>query len=299
MGRTNVSFKEVDRGWKGLLKKLEGDGSGKKGLSQYAKVGFPAESSTSSVLTKATANEYGVPSKNIPERPFMQRTFDENESKYTNRLIEQSKKITDPKAVGVNVKTLLVGLAKEVETDLKQTIASSRSWAEPNRPWKKAMGKGHLPPLILSYEMLNSISSFMTSERPTIFPEEKRSGFTRALSAARGAMSRGSRWSRNNVFSPLSQRLRRGVTTAQVYRAWRRSPQGPPGADTVLDGTGNAGIEFLRGFMSTAYSHEVMSSYGSFLGGSGIQSRIGASDRWLEANPNAYSPEGPAGGDWY
>ena len=79
--RLKVTTKMVDLGWRGIKKDyrvLHGS---------FVKVGFPFEGKTSGektmdeIIQIALGNEFGIASKNIPERPFVRTTIDENRKK--------------------------------------------------------------------------------------------------------------------------------------------------------------------------------------------------------------------------
>ena len=63
--------KDIDKGYKEIVRSL------KAASGSYTKVGFPEEGLTSSgVASIAAYNEYGT--KDIPSRPFMRQSFDQN-----------------------------------------------------------------------------------------------------------------------------------------------------------------------------------------------------------------------------
>jgi hypothetical protein len=73
------------------------------------------------VATAAAINEYGVPSKNIPPRPFMRTTFAERNQAWLALATSGARSIVAGKST---IDTVLNGLGLEAQGDVHKKIAS-------------------------------------------------------------------------------------------------------------------------------------------------------------------------------
>ncbi len=124
----NSGVKDIDRGWKRIKQEmLEMKGA-------YVKIGVLASAGAHkagkiTVAEVALANEYGVPEKNIPPRPFMRQAREKNEGKIRDHI----KKYTNMIFGGVlRTRQALLKLGAEFEGDLKREINEGKF--APNAP---------------------------------------------------------------------------------------------------------------------------------------------------------------------
>ena len=71
-----MSVQDIDRGWKRIVNRCAIKRSYVKIGVQQGETRKDEEGETSSMVVVAAVNEFGAPSRNIPERPFMRTTFD-------------------------------------------------------------------------------------------------------------------------------------------------------------------------------------------------------------------------------
>lgn len=104
-----------------------------------------------SIVDYAVYNEFGT--KNIPSRPFMSTTADQNRDevqKFAGALVG---KIIDGK---LSVDIALKNLGEWYQKKLQMTIRNAKSWAAPNAPATVAR-KGSSSPLIDTGRMVQSV----------------------------------------------------------------------------------------------------------------------------------------------
>lgn len=83
----------------------------------------------------ATAHEYGVPSRGIPERSFIRKTFNENQSKYNEMVSRLKDKIMDTSQNFTTEKALnLIGMV--VQSDIQKTIQGNNAGLNGPTPLK-------------------------------------------------------------------------------------------------------------------------------------------------------------------
>jgi len=148
-----MTVKDVDKGWKKILKNLKTENG------SYAKVGIQSdagkneedEDSTAYIYEYAAANEFGT--KKIPSRPFIRKTFDENKNKIDVKVLSLQSDIYKGK---VDFKKGLGQLGQWYEGVIKESIKNT-NW-EPNAP-STIEKKGSSKPLIDTGTMRNSIRS--------------------------------------------------------------------------------------------------------------------------------------------
>jgi len=104
-----ASIKERDLGWKRIEKSLKA-----RGQPTAVRVGYfspkgeeKPKGATNTLI--AAVHEYGSPKKNIPERPFMRRTFDQYAKKYKKQIREFGEKL----AIGKSTPTIELNLLGE------------------------------------------------------------------------------------------------------------------------------------------------------------------------------------------
>jgi len=117
------STKDIDHGWKEFTREV------KDIKGSYTKVGFPSDSKAKeedggSVVDIALYNQFGVPSKNIPARPFMSLAYDKNKHKINEFKAKQyelvkAKKSSAEKAL-MAIGEFMIGLIRKEITDLKE-----------------------------------------------------------------------------------------------------------------------------------------------------------------------------------
>jgi len=144
---------DKDYGWKELKKELQ-----KLEKKPFTKVGILEgkgsklyKKSSIKVIDVAVANEFGTAT--IPARPFMRKTYDENQTQY-NRLFKRAyNNIIDGKST-VKISLGKIGLFAENKT--KKRLRSG-PWT-PNAPRTIAKKKSSRP-LIDTGQLVNSIVS--------------------------------------------------------------------------------------------------------------------------------------------
>ena len=99
------------------------------------------------VATVAARNEYGVPEKNVPPRPFMRRTAERRFRKWHNF-------VKDRAPITLDMKKIALDLGDVVSNDIRQSIIDFDY--PPNRP-STVKKKGFNDPLIDSGQMAESV----------------------------------------------------------------------------------------------------------------------------------------------
>jgi len=147
--KVTASVIERDLGLSKIEKKLNlVDGSGLAvGVFHDAK-----DEEGTQVAEYAAANEFGVQSKNIPERSFMRSTFDENFQKYVDITGGDVEAMAENSIEAVR---MLFDLGAEMTNDIKRKIKSNIPPA--NTPETKAAKRGGNKTLIDTGAMRNSI----------------------------------------------------------------------------------------------------------------------------------------------
>jgi hypothetical protein len=94
------------------------------------------------VVDYAAMNEFGT--EDIPARPFMRHTADEQEAK----LQQYARRLIGPMLDGkMSVDAVLSAVGMWYQSAMRRTIRNSKSWATPNAPATIAL-KGSSTPLI-------------------------------------------------------------------------------------------------------------------------------------------------------
>lgn len=99
----------------------------------------------------AAENEYGVPSRNVPARPFMSTSFDENRDRINNIVANEYDKIIEGEST---VKKSLNALGLFMTGLIQQKIRDITS--PPNAP-RTIKAKGSSKPLIDFGQMVQSV----------------------------------------------------------------------------------------------------------------------------------------------
>jgi hypothetical protein len=127
MGRAKNQVVDRDLGWKKILATAEDINTEKP----IAKIGFLASKVDSTVITVAIANEFGVPSKAIPERSFVRAAFDKHREE-VYRLLGKllggvyDGKMTANRALGI--------AAAKLAADMKLFVTAGPPVPPPNSP---------------------------------------------------------------------------------------------------------------------------------------------------------------------
>lgn len=160
-----MGVEDKDEGYKAFFETVKVIGSGDSRLI----VGFlegsgqrvgGAETSSTPVAEYAAINEYGAPAANIPARPFMSTTMDENRDRYARlareyvmRIILASRRSQQSVGKGAAI-IALKRLGNDVRNDLiKQIVA----WDEPPNAESTVRQKGADNPLVDSGHMQRAI----------------------------------------------------------------------------------------------------------------------------------------------
>jgi hypothetical protein len=138
-----MTVKVIDRGWKRIVREF------KKADGAYVKVGVLQDAgqyldseNPQTIADVATANEFGVPSKGIPARPFMAKSYDMNKEE-----LDRFKRHTYSQVLqGRYSMEKFLGLMGALhEGQIKKTIVTPGLF-EPNAPMtvamKRSKGKG-------------------------------------------------------------------------------------------------------------------------------------------------------------
>jgi len=147
----------IDHGWNDIVKQTKAaDGS-------FTKVGYPREgrleggqgesdnNTMADLILVAAVQEFGSPSKNIPPRPTVSTTFDENLDELNRRKTKEYQRILDGKS------TARQGLSRIGEwmvSKIRRKITQLKT--PPNAPSTIAK-KGSTNPLIDSGQMRQSV----------------------------------------------------------------------------------------------------------------------------------------------
>lgn len=109
------------------------------------KVGLPKGSNNypdgTSVILVGTVQEFGSPTRNIPERSYLRSTMFENRLEYKRFLSKLGKQIVTGKLEAVKALNIL-GL--KVSTDVKEKITEIKTPALKNREGNPLIDTGHL-----------------------------------------------------------------------------------------------------------------------------------------------------------
>ena len=113
--------------------------------SESVKVGLPKGSNEypdgTSVIMVGVINEFGSPSKNIPERSFLRSTVSENKVKYKTLFKKIAVRITEG-TMTMSQGLSLVGL--QVQTDVRQKITDIKEPPLQHREGNPLIDTGHL-----------------------------------------------------------------------------------------------------------------------------------------------------------
>jgi hypothetical protein len=134
---------------------FEGKGANRRKIATYAKTkgtAGKAYENMSEVARVAVWNEFGVPEKNIPSRPFFRTAYDGNRRAIGDFVVAVSKRVLFDK-LGVAQGLELIGL--KMQALIRSSIRATTS--PPNRPRTiKAKHSSH--PLIDTGQMINSVT---------------------------------------------------------------------------------------------------------------------------------------------
>ncbi len=145
MRKADNSFTEIGLPKNGKVDEGKGGGSGHKKIVEM-----------SELLIVGAVNEYGAPNRNIPARPFIRTTFDENRQKINRLVVNEYEKIIDGTS---NVKRSL-GLIGEWLT--AKTIAKIRAIRTPPNAPSTIAKKKSSNPLVDMSQMVQSIQHVET-----------------------------------------------------------------------------------------------------------------------------------------
>ncbi len=145
-----ADVKDIDKGWRRIKKEL------KLLNNSYTLVGIQSnagkEADGQNIAAVGAYNEYGVPSKNIPARPFMRSTLNEQKSRLTGIKKSQYLKILS----GIRSVERGLSLIGEFMTgEIKKKITTLKV---PKNDPKTIRRKGSSNPLIDTGRMRASIT---------------------------------------------------------------------------------------------------------------------------------------------
>lgn len=134
MGRFKFEVKggikrDVDKGFHNIVKLLNLLG----GPQLKVDIGLP-EGTDPDVIFRATVNEFGVPSKRIPARPWFSATIDANAEKYLDTIQELFWRTFKNPDEAKTANRLREEVAAIVVADLKSAIGDRKYWPEVNPP---------------------------------------------------------------------------------------------------------------------------------------------------------------------
>lgn len=99
----------------------------------FVKIGIQGDKATQmkkgsdvSLILVATVHEYGAPSKGIPERSYIRKTVNENETKYFKAVEQLKDKILDA-SEGMTTEQALNILGAMVQSDIQKTIQTDNA----------------------------------------------------------------------------------------------------------------------------------------------------------------------------
>lgn len=141
-----IRVDDIDRGWKNLVKGLEG-------VPKSVDIGIFGGKHSEEV-DKATRNEFGI---EVPERSFMRSTFDDKVNEAYTLLVKEIK----ANLLRGDVTSAFKMVGSFMTDMIKNKITTSKSWAEKNRPStiarKSKKGRIKDTPLIDSGRMRASV----------------------------------------------------------------------------------------------------------------------------------------------
>jgi phage gpG-like protein len=145
-----MSVTKIDRGWNRITKEL------KLMDNSYVNVGVLSDAGSyeggTTLAEVATANEFGVPSKNIPARPFMAQAFDKAKEKLGQHI---NGLVSDIYRGIKSTKGALAELGEDHKGNVQGTFVTGDF--APNSPVTKAI-KGSGQPLIDTGRLRQSIN---------------------------------------------------------------------------------------------------------------------------------------------
>ena len=161
MAKSKIKTKEIDHGYKAILKELK-----KLEYGPMVKIGFPRESNKTnaqhedsfvSVLDIAIVHEFGTSDGTIPERSFVRSAYDINRKKYEKLTKKEINKIYTGKST---VEKSLDILGQVILNDIKTFLTDNKVDPKTTLATLKARkGKrGGDKTLIDTAQMLNSLT---------------------------------------------------------------------------------------------------------------------------------------------
>lgn len=159
MPRSQTVVRDIDHGWKRIKKELL--------LAETAicKVGVQSDAGKhdsdkkTDVVTVAAVNEFGAPNRNIPERPFIRLTADQQRRKLDEIKVEEISKIyKGTSTVAVSLNRMGLFLAKEIRKTIDEYERPENAPATQLAKGKK-VGKGVMinNPLVDTGQLKQSI----------------------------------------------------------------------------------------------------------------------------------------------
>ena len=119
--KLTVTTKTIDRGYKQIVASMR---EAKGSFVDIGLFGGDRNKEGTEIVTYGAANEFGVPSKNIPERSFIRHTVDKGRRSIDNRIEGLAKDIIDRRR---SVKDALDVLGEDVRTRIVDRISTIRT----------------------------------------------------------------------------------------------------------------------------------------------------------------------------
>ena len=146
-----MKIKDIDKGFSKIIKEIASWKNTKVKIGLFKEEG---KNDGEYIADYAYANEFGE--GNVPSRPFIRNTFDENQSDWSDSLQENLGKVIEGKIDSNNIFSLL---GERAVDDVKKTISNNLPPPNAESTIKK---KGSSKTLIDSGAMRNAVSYRIT-----------------------------------------------------------------------------------------------------------------------------------------
>lgn len=153
MAKLTVTVKDVDRGWKAMLKSLVSIQKSEVRVGYFSDKDNARPDGLSNV-DLAAIHEFGAPSRGIPERSFIRSTVDANRDAYVNFL---KKALNSAMAGERGPAWAFEVLGQKVVADIRNRVTQGAGIPPPNSPKTVAL-KGSSRPLVDSGLMLKALT---------------------------------------------------------------------------------------------------------------------------------------------
>lgn len=151
-----VAVKDIDRGWNNIVRELEKA----KGMEVAVGILEGSQNEGESIAEYATYNEFGT--DNIPSRPFMATSFDENVAEINSDFKRQADAMVQGKRTANEALTVI----GQKHAGRIQTTITGRNFLPRLAPSTIAAKKGSTKTLVDTGAMANAVHISIRGRRP-------------------------------------------------------------------------------------------------------------------------------------